>query len=131
MRSVRPVRRPPGRACEARAGPEVAINGKRFRALIPAPDAIAYEAFAERMRAESEKQLSQGFRTALRQVWALGEAGYPGMGTGLIAAEFVCPSLPKGLSIVNKIAMSGPEEEGFPSPVRKIARSTGEGVGQS
>jgi hypothetical protein len=91
----------------------VKINGKRFRALIPAADAIAYEAFADRMRAESEKQLSPGFRAALRQLWALGEAGYTGMGTGWIAAEFVCPSLPKGLSIVNKVAMSPAEEEGF------------------
>ena len=73
----------------------VTINGNRFRALIPKSDAIAYEAFAERMRSESEKELSPGFRAALRAVGP-GRGRLSRHGNGMDRRRVRLPLAPEG-----------------------------------
>jgi hypothetical protein len=92
----------------------VKINGKRIRGIVGRTDSAAFERFAKRTRAEGER-LSEPFRAGLRSLWALGEAGYAGTGAGWVGIDLVSPanSLPREVTIVDKVAMQQPEQEGF------------------
>jgi hypothetical protein len=94
----------------------VSINGERFHALIDRQSPASSDAFREKLRA-SAQALPVGVRNALRELFALGQAGYSQLGDAWVDLLYVFdPSeLVAHASILAKTPMTAEEREAFVS----------------
>jgi hypothetical protein len=95
---------------------QVTINGEKYLALLAADDK-AGEAEFQRKLAPALARLSPGFVVGLKNLFVLGESGFPAIGAGWggLAMVYDTAQLSRNLEVVNSVLMPEAEAQAFAS----------------